>query len=192
MNGIDSDVISAFMNFLTSPKCPSTSVKISCECVRARHDEKMTNILSLVGSLTAAKAHDCIETDRGYIFKRGINYAWDEVTVKDPCGEHEKLSFQQTESDIKQTEMSTVSMDLPIRVIENKECFFEITDLSQDQEPPVVRILLTKVKEWIEINQCNDIKKLENFKPLQLTVHGNLGSEQVLLLETVVYCTDTH
>ena len=104
MNGIDKNVIAKFIEFLDSSLCPS-SVKISYERVKARHETKMTHfecvsgdilddediveddnldcttkdILASIGSLTA-KAQDYVETDSGYTFDRGTSFAWDVTT----------------------------------------------------------------------------------------------------------------
>ena len=75
-------------------------------------------------------------------------------------------------------------MNFPTRLKENTSAFYEITDSSQDQEP-LVRVILSKVKEWIEINRSNDIDKMQNFKPLRLTVRGMAGSGKSFVINIV-------
>ena len=83
--------------------------------------------------------------------------------------------LNQIELDIEQTQISACLVDLPSKIVENKRCLFEMKDLSQDQEP-IVRIILSKVKEWVELNRNNDTKELEKFKPLRLTIRGKAGT----------------
>jgi pantothenate kinase-related protein Tda10 len=72
------------------------------------------------------------------------------------------------------------------RLKANTSSFYEITDSSQDQEP-LVRVILSKVKEWIELNRINDIDKMQNFNPLCLTVRGMAGSGKSFVINIV--CT---
>eukprot|EP00978_Attheya_sp_CCMP212_P006514 scaffold15011_cov59-Attheya_sp.AAC.4 len=113
-------------------------------------DDVTQDILSSVGSLTA-KADDCVETDKGYIFDKGLKHAWDKEIEKVPDSDNKNWLLQQIALDEEKTQMSISCLDLPTKIVDNKECFFEITDLSPDQQP-VVRVILSKAKEWIEIN----------------------------------------
>jgi hypothetical protein len=106
------------------------------------------------------------------------------ITSQVPDIDNKNWLLKQIELDIEQTQMSTSSVVLPTKTIENKKCFYEITDLSQDQEP-IVRIILCKVKEWIELNRCNDIKELEKFKPLRLTIRGKAGTGKSFITKVI-------
>jgi hypothetical protein len=75
-------------------------------------------------------------------------------------------------------------VDLPSKIVENKRCLFEMKDLSQDQEP-IVRIILSKVKEWVELNRNNDTKELEKFKPLRLTIRGKAGTGKSFITKVI-------
>jgi hypothetical protein len=86
---------------------------------------------------------------------------------------------------MEQVESSNRIVNLPTRFTDDTtSSFYEVSDLSQDQEP-IVRVILSKIKEWIEVNRCDDLDKLNNFKPLRLTVRGMAGSGKSFIIKVV-------